>query len=84
MTETRTALERGSIKGFEDRRMVMLFSMMDGDDEVPCAVSNRAMDEMEHVPWTADNQRTCSLQTGVTCKRALTFDYVEVSAAPRA
>jgi hypothetical protein len=57
MTETKTALERGSIKGFEDRRMVMLFSMMDGDNEIPCAVSNRAMDELEHVPWTKDDQR---------------------------
>jgi uncharacterized protein DUF1488 len=50
-------LERGSIKGFEHRRMVMLFSMMDGDNEVSCAVSNRAMDELEHVPWTKDDER---------------------------
>ena len=50
-------LERGSIRGFEHRRMVMLFSMMDGENEVSCAVSNRAMDEMEHVAWTADDQR---------------------------
>lgn len=57
MSETKTALERGSIKGFEHRRMVMLFSMMDGDNEVSCAVSNRAMDEMENVAWTVDNQR---------------------------
>ncbi len=50
-------LERGSLGGFEFRRMVMLFSMMDGDNEVPCAVSSRSMDELEQVPWTKDDQR---------------------------
>jgi hypothetical protein len=57
MSETRTALERGSIKGFEHHRMVMLFSMMDGDTEVSCAVSSQAMDEMDHVAWTAPERR---------------------------
>ena len=57
MSETKTTLERGSIKGFEHRRMVMLFSMMDGDNEVSCAVSSRAMDEMDHVAWTVEDQR---------------------------
>ena len=50
-------LERGAVIGFEFRRMVMLFSMMDGDSEVPCAVSNHAMDQMEQVPWTKDDLR---------------------------
>ena len=50
-------LERGSIGGFEFRRMVMTFSMMNGEIEVPCAVSNRAMDELDRVPWTKDDQR---------------------------
>ena len=57
MSDTKTALERGSIKGFEHHRMVMLFSMMDGDNEVPCAVSNLAMDEMDHVAWTMPERR---------------------------
>ena len=51
------ALERGSIKGFEHHRMVMLFSMMDGENEIPCAISNKAMDELEQVAWTVDDQR---------------------------
>ena len=57
MSETKTALERGSIRGFEHHRMVMLFSMMDGDIEVSCAVSSQAMDEMDHVAWTAQERR---------------------------
>jgi hypothetical protein len=50
-------LERGAVIGFEFRRMVMLFSMMDGDNEVRCAVSNHAMDQLERVPWTKDELR---------------------------
>ena len=50
-------LECGSIRGFEFRRMVMLFSMMNGETEVPCAVSNRAMDELDSVAWTKDEER---------------------------
>jgi hypothetical protein len=50
-------LARGNIRGYEDDRMVMLFSMMDGDREVRCAVSASAMDYLEHVPRTPANQR---------------------------
>lgn len=50
-------LERGAVMGFEFRRMVMLFSMMDGDNEIPCAISNHAMDQLDRVPWTKDDAR---------------------------
>jgi hypothetical protein len=50
-------LERGSVRGFQFGRMVMLFSMMDGENEISCAVSNRAMDELEQVAWTLDDRR---------------------------
>ena len=50
-------LVRGNIRGYEDDRMVLLFSMMDGTREVPCAVSASAMDGLEHVPRTPANQR---------------------------
>jgi hypothetical protein len=42
---------------FEFDRMVVLFSMMDGAREIPCAVSTSAMDELEHVARTALDQR---------------------------
>jgi Protein of unknown function (DUF1488) len=42
---------------FEFDRMVVVFSMMDGAREVPCAVSTSAMDELEHVSRTAPDQR---------------------------
>jgi hypothetical protein len=50
-------LARGSIGGYEFNRMVVLFSMMDGATEVPCAVSASAMDDLEHVARTAPGQR---------------------------
>ena len=50
-------LARGNIRGYEDDRMVLLFSMMDNAREVPCAVSASAMDELEHVPRTPADQR---------------------------
>ena len=37
--ESLMTLARGNIRGYEDDRMVLLFSMMDGAREVPCAVS---------------------------------------------
>jgi hypothetical protein len=50
-------LARGSIGGYEFNRMVVLFSMMDGAREIPCAVSASAMDDIEHVARTAPDQR---------------------------
>jgi hypothetical protein len=50
-------LARGSVKGFEHDRMVMLFSMMDGDREVCCAVSSAAMDDLERGVKAKPDQR---------------------------
>jgi len=50
-------LTRGNIGGYEFDRMVLLFSMMDGPREIPCAISASAMDELEHVSRTASDQR---------------------------
>jgi hypothetical protein len=50
-------LARGNVGGYEFDRMVLLFSMMDGQKEVPCAISGSAMDDMEHVKRTAPERR---------------------------
>jgi len=55
--ESPMTLARGNIGGYEFDRMVLLFSMMDGPKEIPCAVSASAMDEMEHVARTAPSRR---------------------------
>ncbi len=41
------ALTRGSFRGYEYDRMVILFSMTDGQREIPCAISTSAMDDLE-------------------------------------
>jgi len=50
-------LERGNITGYEFDRMVFLFSMTDGNKDVPCAISTSAMDDLEHVARTAPSKR---------------------------
>jgi hypothetical protein len=50
-------LARGNVGGYEFDRMVLLFSMMDGPKEVPCAISGSAMDDLEHVKRTAPERR---------------------------
>ena len=50
-------LARGNVGSYEFDRMVLLFSMMDGPKEIPCAISASAMDDMEHVKRTAPDRR---------------------------
>lgn len=50
-------LERGNVGAFDHNRMVQLFSMMNGGNEVACAISSSAMDDMEHVVRTKPNER---------------------------
>jgi Protein of unknown function (DUF1488) len=50
-------LARGNVGGYEFNRMVVLFSMVDGAREIPCAVSASAMDDIEHVSRTPADQR---------------------------
>jgi hypothetical protein len=41
------ALTRTSFHGYEHDRMVILFSMTDGQHEIPCAISTAALDDLE-------------------------------------
>jgi Protein of unknown function (DUF1488) len=50
-------LTRGNFGGYEFDRMVVLFSMVDGQREVPCAVSTSAMDQLEKQERTKPEQR---------------------------
>jgi hypothetical protein len=51
------ALTRGSFGGYEFDRMVVLFSMVDGQREIPCAVSTSAMDDLEKPERIKSDQR---------------------------
>ena len=50
-------LDRGNVRGFEHNRMVMRFSMMNGDKEISCAVSSSAMDDLERGVNAKPDQR---------------------------
>ena len=41
------ALTSGDFRSYDDDRMVVRFTMMNADAEVPCAVSTDAMDRIE-------------------------------------
>ena len=51
------ALTRGSFERYEFDRMVVLFSMVDGDRAIPCAVSTSAMDDLEKAGRIQADQR---------------------------
>jgi hypothetical protein len=50
-------LRRGRFIGYEFDRMVMLFSMIDGQREIPCAISTSAMDGLEGLARSKPNER---------------------------
>jgi hypothetical protein len=50
-------LERGSLRGFDHDRMVMLFCMMQGGREISCAISSSAMDDLERGVKAKPDQR---------------------------
>ena len=51
------ALTRGSYRSYEFDRNVILFSMVDGETEVSCAVSALAMDDLESLARTKPDER---------------------------
>jgi Protein of unknown function (DUF1488) len=50
-------LTQGRFISYEYDRMVVLFSMLDGEKEVRCAISTSAMDEMEGAVRARGSQR---------------------------
>ena len=51
------ALTRGSFRGYEYDRMVILFSMIDGQIEIPGAISTSALDDLESLARSKPNER---------------------------
>jgi hypothetical protein len=50
-------LTRGRLIGYEFDRMVMRFSMIDGQKEIACAISTSAMDNLESLGRPKPNER---------------------------
>jgi Protein of unknown function (DUF1488) len=50
-------LTRGEIVAYDSNRMVVLFTMMDDEMKVSCAVTTAAMDDLEGATGTKPDQR---------------------------
>jgi phage shock protein A len=50
-------LRRGQLIGYEFDRMVVLFSMVDDQKEVRCAISTSAMDSLDGLARSKPNER---------------------------
>ena len=55
-------LTRGAFGSFDYDRMVVLFSMMNGKVEIPCAISTEALDSLEKSRRIAPAQRAAQFE----------------------
>ena len=79
------ALTRGRFLGYEFDRMVMLFSMVDGQREIPCAISTSAMDDLEGGTRSRPNQREAQfmrLRDRIEERAARKFLAMELEGTP--
>lgn len=79
-------LLRGRFIGYEYDRMIVLFSMLDGEREVPCAISTSAMDELEGAVHARANQRETQfmrLRERIEACAANKYQASEFEGAPR-
>jgi hypothetical protein len=80
------ALTRGEFRTYEFDRMVVLFSMMDDQTEVSCAISTTAMDDLEKATRTAPGQREqqfLRLRDRIEERAARKFQDMELEGTPR-
>ena len=79
-------LSRATFRSYEFDRMVVLFSMMDDQTEVPCAVSTAAMDDLEKSTRTAADKREAQflrLRDRIGQRAARKFQDMEFEGTPR-
>jgi hypothetical protein len=78
-------LIRGEFRGYEFERMVILFSMIDGANEIPCAISTSALDELESVSRSKPNEREAQfmrLRDRIEACAARKFQAMEFEGTP--
>jgi hypothetical protein len=79
------ALTRSSFRGYEYNRMVVLFSMTDGQKEIPCAISTNAMDDLESPVRSRPDEREAQfmrLRERIEERAARKFLAMEFEGAP--
>lgn len=79
-------LMRGRFIGYEYDRMIVQFSMLDGQREVPCAISTSAMDELEGIGPARTDQREAQfmlLRERIEARAAGKYHAAEFEGTPR-
>jgi hypothetical protein len=79
------AFTSGKYNGYDIDRSVVLFSMMDDQTEVPCAISTTAMDDLEGAKRTPEGQREqqfMRLRTSIEQSAAVKFSNAELEGRP--
>jgi|ERR1700748_2590484 hypothetical protein len=81
----KVTLTRGRLIGYEFDRMVVLFSMLDGRREIPCAISTSAMDDLEGVARSKPNEREAQfmrLRDQIEQRASIKFLAMEFEGSP--
>jgi hypothetical protein len=79
------AMTRGSAGQFDYNRMVVLFSMINGHTEIPCAISTSAMDDLESAGRVKPEQREAQfmrLRDRIEACAARKIEKVEFEGTP--
>ena len=78
-------LTRGRLIGYEFDRMIVQFSMLDGQKEIPCAISTSAMDDLEGLARSRPNEREAQferLRDRIEERAARKFQAMEFEGSP--
>ncbi|MBR0825230.1 DUF1488 domain-containing protein [Bradyrhizobium manausense] len=79
-------LTSGHYIGHEDDRMIVVFSMRDGGEEIPCAISTSAMDYLERGPQVRPEHREAQfirLRDRIEARAAGKYRATELEGSPR-
>ena len=80
------SLTSGRFISHEYDRMIVRFSMQDGDREIPCAISTSAMDYLERGPQVRPEQREAQfvrLRDRIEARAASKYQATELEGSPR-
>ena len=78
-------LTRGRLIGYEFDRMIVQFSMLDGQREIPCAISTSALDDLEGLARSRPNEREAQferLRDRIEARAARKFLAMEFEGSP--
>lgn len=78
-------LEQASFISFEYDRMIVRFSMRDGEKVIPCAISTSAMDQLEGAGQAPSSQREAQftrLRERIAARATVKYMAAEFEGAP--